>query len=77
MAFNVAMKYDSTPNSYLAANHTLYKPVKVSQAKIITCVLKRPSIGFPKVLKLAWAELPPSPNTQLFAVSNFNAYDMT
>ena len=31
MVFNLATRYDSTPNSELAANHTLYEPVRASQ----------------------------------------------
>ena len=31
MVFNLATMYDTTPNSELAANHTLYEPVRASQ----------------------------------------------
>ena len=35
MVFNLATRYESTPNSELAANHTLYELVRASQIMFI------------------------------------------
>ena len=64
MMFNRAMVYDITPNSQLAANHTLYKPVEASQKMVTFSVCSAISNGHIRLdrIKLIYNKVLPREN---------------